>query len=99
MSEHEKGYIPPMTGEEVFAMFGDRRLLTLEEQLGRLDEQMKNLSAKLLEDQSDPESDPDETERLHTELNVVREMLKEHQRIIRLSQKEFGKKRGPVTLH
>ena len=88
-----------MSGEEAFAMFGDRRLLTLEEQLVRLQHQMKDLTNRIAEAESNPDQDPEETEKMRLEWNVVHEMMKEHNKIIRRSQKEFGEKRGPVTLH
>lgn len=99
MSEHEKGYMPPMTGAEAFAMFGDRRLLTLEEQLVRLQQQMKDLTDRIADAESDPDQDPEETEKMRLEWNAMHEMLKEHNKVIRKAQKEFGEKRGPVTLH
>lgn len=97
--EKEKPYLPPMTGQEVFDMFGDRRLLTLEQQHKQLDVQMKELSAQLAVAHKHPEADWEEIKKMEAELQVVRELMREHDRLIRKAANDFAKLRGPVTLH
>lgn len=99
MEREKQPYIPPMSGTEAFAMFGDRRLLTLEEQHKRLSDRLNDFSAQLAHMHEDPDVDLKEMELVESDLQATREMMREHDRLIRKVAQEFGNKRGPVTLH
>lgn len=99
MEREKPPYVPPMTGAEALAMFGDRRLLALEEQRETLGKQVDEGSKAIAAAQADPEADWDEIHKMEADLTVAREMLKETNRIIRKAAQDFGNKRGPVTLH
>lgn len=88
-----------MRGRDVADMFGDTQLLKLEEQHKMLEERLKEKSAMVADMKADPESDTEEIKRLEAELHVVREMMREQDRVIRKAAQEWGNKRGPVTLH
>lgn len=99
----EKGekppYVPPMNGKEALAMFGDRRLLALEEQRDRLGRQVDAVSKQIAEAQADPEADWEAISVLESDLAVSQTMLQETNKLIRKAAQDFGTKRGPVTLH
>lgn len=100
MENREKApYIPPMSGEEAFAMFGDRRLLILEEQHKTMSERLKALSQQLIDMGNDPDAESADVELVKADLQTTREMMREHDRVIRKAAQDFGNKRGPITLH
>ncbi len=99
MSEREKQYIPPMSGQEVADMFGDRRLLILEEGHKRLSKRLEKLAQQIKASHEDPELNLEDLELLEAELFTTREFMREQDRVIRKAANEYGLKRGPVTLH
>jgi len=88
-----------MTGEEALAMFGDRSLLTLEEQRDRLGLLTNEMAQELAALREDPEADWEVVSRLESDLDEVRETLSRTNKEIRKLGQDFGKKRGPLTLH
>jgi hypothetical protein len=99
MEREKLPYVPPMTGVEALAMFGDRQLLTLEEQREYLGKQIDERTKELVVAQADPEAGWEDVHKMEIDLTAAREALKETNRIIRKIAQDFGNKRGPLTLH
>lgn len=87
-----------MTGEEALAMFGDRRLLDLEEARKHLGTRVDETAKEIANMQMDPEPDWEEISKKELELDQTREKLKETNQLIRKAAQDFGTKRGPLTL-
>lgn len=88
-----------MTGEEALAMFGDRSLLTLEEQRDRLGARTNEMEKELAALREDPETDWEVVSTLKRDLEITRETLSGTNKEIRKLGQDFGTKRGPRTLH
>lgn len=99
MEREKPPYVPPMNGKEVLSMFGDRRLLVLEEQRERLGTQVDTVSKQIAVAQKDSEADWEEIHKMELDLHAAQVMLSETNRLIRKAAQDFGLKRGPVTLH
>lgn len=98
MEREKQPYVSPMNGTEALAMFGDRRLLDLEEQRTFLGMRVDEASKEIATMQMDPEADWEEITKKESELEKTREKLKETNLLIRKAAQDFGTKRGPLTL-
>lgn len=99
MDREKPPYIPPMTGAEALDMFGDRSLLTLEEQRDRLGHNVDQMQHELVALREDPEADWEVVSKLETDLDAMRDTLARTNKEIRTLGHKLGDKRGPRTLH
>lgn len=88
-----------MNGRDVLTMFGDRSLLTLEEQRDRLGAHTHEMERELAALREDPEADWKVVSKLENDLDQTRDTLRKTNQEIRKLAQDFGKKRGLPTLH
>ena len=88
--EYEHKNKPPMSGEEISAMFGETEVLKMEEQFKAMSEEIDSLGIQIKNEQ-----DPEELELLQARLFELREQMRALNREIRVQQGRFGDLRGP----
>ncbi|MCR4313775.1 MAG: hypothetical protein NUV84_00830 [Candidatus Uhrbacteria bacterium] len=91
--EYEHTNAPPMSGEEIAAMFGETEVLKMEQQFKAISEEIDSLGIQIKDEQ-----DQEELERLHAQLSELREQMRVLHREIRVQQRRFGDLRGPRKL-
>lgn len=89
----EQPKIVPMRGKEVEMMFGDTSLLELERQRNLLIMQLTDLQETIRTG-----DDPETYETCADKIGELRNQMRDLDRIIRVEQKRFGQKRGPIIL-
>ena len=81
-----------MTGEEIFALFGQDHVRKLEEEHRAIGAELDEIGGRL-----QIQLDPEELERMRDRINELRNHMRDIDREIRKEARRYGELRGPVS--